>query len=269
MATRHAAPLALMTWRFLIAAVAVIGIAVLYRAPWPRGWRSWWQTAAAGVFLQGLQYTGAYMGLAHGVSAPLSSLMMSTSPLLVAVGGSLLFAERLSRRQWTGLGIGLGGVGLASGEHVHAGAGWLELGFIALGLVGLSVGTLLQRRYGSSVDLRTGTAVQLTVAATISLPIALATQGLDIPLHAAVLAPLAWLALVNSVGAMLLLFWMLRRARSAVTASLFLAVPPLTALLAVPLLGQRLDPVSVVGLVICCAGVGLVRVRRIRPVALP
>jgi drug/metabolite transporter (DMT)-like permease len=73
---------------------------------------------------------------------------------------------------------------------------------------------------------------------------------------------LLWLVLVLSLGAISLLYILLRRGAAARVASLFFLVPPTTALIAWPLFGERLGPVEITGMVITVAGVALANLDR-------
>jgi drug/metabolite transporter (DMT)-like permease len=79
---------------------------------------------------------------------------------------------------------------------------------------------------------------------------------------------LAWLVLVLSIAAVGLMYWLIRRSAATGFASLFYLVPAVTALEAYLLFGEKLDALSIAGMVVCAAGVVLVnRGARVKPVA--
>jgi drug/metabolite transporter (DMT)-like permease len=115
------------------------------------------------------------------------------------------------------------------------------------------------------MDLRTGTAVQLLAGAVAVLPVALVTEhGLPLPATGSGFAAFVWIVVMNSIAGAVLLFVLLRRGTGAGVSGLLYLVPPVTAVLAVPVLGQPLEPLTVVGMAITLAGVVLVN-RRGRP----
>ena len=259
--TAAAPPLALTFWRFLLAGLLLAGLAAVSRAPWPRGRRAWRDAIVTGLLLQGLQFTGVYLGLAHGTSAALCSLLISLCPLLVAAGARPLLGERFTGWQWAGSAVAVAGIVVAASDRIGGTGGFAGLAWTGLGLLGFAGGTLYQKRVGATMDLRTGTAVQLFAAALGTAPVALlAGQGLALPHTVVGAGALAWLAVVNSIGGMTVLFVLLRRGGGADTASLLYLVPPVTALLAWPVLGQPVTAAVVAGLVLSGAGVLLVRV---------
>ena len=101
-ATRAAPPFALTVWRFLLAGLLLVGIAVVTRAPWPRGRRAWRDLVVTGVLLQGVQFGATYGGVALGVPAGLAALVLCLAPALVAVASGPVLGERLGRTGWWG-----------------------------------------------------------------------------------------------------------------------------------------------------------------------
>ena len=117
------------------------------------------------------------------------------------------------------------------------------------------------------MDLRTGTAVQLLAGAVTVLPVALLTEhGLPLPSTGSGWAALVWIIVVNSIAAAILLFVLLRRGTGAGASGLLYLVPAVTAVLAVPVLGQPLELATIVGLALTLAGVVLVN-RAAQPAA--
>ena len=80
---------------------------------------------------------------------------------------------------------------------------------------------------------------------------------------------MAWLVLVLSIAAVGLMYWLIRRSAATGFASLFYLVPVVTALLAFALFGEKLDALSIAGMVVCAVGVVLVNrgVGGVKPVA--
>jgi len=267
--TRAISPLALNFWRFALAAVLLAGIAWLTRAPWPRTPRAWAHLAVTGILLQAGQFGGVYIGLASGVPAALSSLIIGCTPVVVAAGAVGLLGERMSALGWLGSALGVAGVATALSGDLRTGGG-LGVAATFAGMAAFAAGTLYQRRFGTAMDLRSGGAVQLGAAALVTLPLALFVPvhghtGLAFPLTTAALWPLAWLVVANSIGAITLLFVLVRHSGAAGGTGLLYLVPPVTAVVGAPLLDQPLGVSGWVGLAVAMTGVVLAR-RGARPV---
>jgi drug/metabolite transporter (DMT)-like permease len=73
------------------------------------------------------------------------------------------------------------------------------------------------------------------------------------------IAALAWLSLPLSLGAVSLLYVLIRRGAAAKVASLFYLVPPVTALMAWLLFNETLGPLALAGMAVTAVGVALVQ----------
>jgi drug/metabolite transporter (DMT)-like permease len=76
------------------------------------------------------------------------------------------------------------------------------------------------------------------------------------------IATVAWMVLALSLGAILLLFWLIRQNAASRVASLFYLVPPLTAIEAYLLFDERLGALALAGMALAMLGVALVLGRR-------
>ena len=169
--------------------------------------------------------------------------------------------ERVLPRQWTGLVLGLAGVWLVIRHKVSFTGDAAGLVPVALALVGISVGTLYQKRHCAHVDLRAGAVVQFTACAILLAPAVLLLEPESIQWTMPFAFALGWSVLVLSVGAISLLYWLLRHGAAAQVARLFYLVPPVTALMAWILFGETLEALALVGMVLIAAGVALARPR--------
>ena len=250
----HAAPFTALVWRFGLAGLvfAVFAIATGARG----GRRDMLHSMVAGMLMLSMQFGGVYLAMGWGASAGVTALVIGIMPLLVAFLAMLAGSERLAIAQWCGLLLGFAGVLLVVADRVDGATpvrAWIAL---AVGLVGISVGTLYQKRYSSKIDLRLGLAIQNGVATLALLPLALA-EGFRYEAGMAFYQPLAWTVLVNSVGGFVLLFLLIRRDAATGVAALFFLMPPVTAVFGHLLLGEHLTLLKVGGFLLATVGVWL------------
>jgi len=257
LATAHTPALTVSFWRLIVATPLMCLIALGAGAAWPRGRQFGW-VVLTGLLLQAVQFSGVYTALEVGVPAGLVALLAGTSPVLVAVGGSLFFDERLDRRQWLGSAIGVLGVVFAVADEMQGALTVGGLLLALLGVAGLASGTLLQRFRVGTVDPRSANTIQLAASAIFMAVVAAIGPGFHVPITYAALAPIVWLTLGLSIAAILLFFWLLRRQKGGEATSFLYVVPSLTAIAAVPILGQSLNPGVVIGLALSLVGVSLV-----------
>jgi drug/metabolite transporter (DMT)-like permease len=166
--------------------------------------------------------------------------------------------ETVTRTQWIGLVLGLLGVVLVLHERSIVMAG-STLGWIAsfLSLIGITLGTLYQKRFCGSIDWRAGNLIQYIGAGVLFTAGAFAFETREIHWSGELVFAIAWLVLVLSIAAIGLMYWLIRRSAATGFASLFYLVPGVTALFAFLLFGERLDAISITGMIICAGGVVL------------
>ena len=254
----YAGPLTFLSLRYGLAAGLLVIIALSVRAPWPRRPAEIVHYAIAGLLVHGVYLGGVFVGISLGVEAGISALIVSLQPLLVAAFAGLLLGERVSVRQWLGLALGFIGVSLILFHKL--GRGFSDaLGGLAcvVALLGITMGTLYQKRFGAGMDLRTGTAIQFAAAGLATAPLALMFEQAHVVWSGEFLFALLWLVLVLSLGAVSLLYVLIRRGAAASVSSLFFLVPPCTALIAWPLFGERLGPAALLGMALTLGGVML------------
>lgn len=256
-------PFTLTFYRFALAALVLALIAVVTAAPWPRNPRTLGHIVVVGLLIQAVQFTGVYGGLKQGVPAGVSALIIGTMPLFTAIGAGPFLGERITTRQWLGAGLGVLGVGLAVANRLTLEGGYaVGVLFTLLGLFGITAGTLYQKRYCADMDLRTGSAIQLGAAALVMAVLTGVFEQFEVQLSSTFLGSLFWLALVNSIGAANLLYFMIRRGEASRASSFFYLVPSVTAVMAAVTIGQGLSPLAIAGFVVAGLGVFLSTRRR-------
>jgi drug/metabolite transporter (DMT)-like permease len=258
----YAGPMTFLALRFAIVAAVMFAVSFAAGAAWPRSWSEAGHAAAVGVLIQFTYLGGIFFGIAHGVAAGLAALIVGLQPALTAALVGSVLGERVTPRQWLGFALGLVGVAVVVWDKLAFDPRTLAgLATVAAALVGITAGTLYQKRFCADLDLRTGTAIQNGAAAAAMLLCAVGFEDLHIEWTGRFLFALGWLCLVLSIGATMLLLFLLRIGAAARTVSLFYLVPPVTAFIAYFLFDETLGPAAVLGLIIAMTGVLLVNRR--------
>jgi drug/metabolite transporter (DMT)-like permease len=213
----------------------------------------------AGSLVHGLGLGGVFTAISQGVPAGISALIMGLQPILTSTVANRFMGEKVTRLQWLGLALGLVGVLLVLHDRNIVLAGSV-LGWVAnfLALIGLTLGTLYQKRYCGGIDWRTGNLIQYAGVGVLFTLGAFAFETREIHWTGELILAMAWLVLVLSIAAVALLYWLIRRSPATGFASLFYLVPVVTAFVAYILFDERLDSISMLGMLICVGGVALV-----------
>jgi len=254
-----AEPLTFLSLRFCIVAVLLLIVSLATRAPWPGSVNQWLHLCVAGVLVHALYLGGVYAGITSGVDAGVSATVMAIQPVLTALLASVLLKEAVSRGAWTGFVLGFAGVLLVVSDR-FGGDGHSLSGLILhiISLIGISIGLLYQKRFCENMDLRSGSCIQFAAAGLVTLVLALVLENRDINWTPSFIFALTWLSVVLSVGAISLLWVLIRRGQASRVSSLFYLVPPCVAVLAWIMFRESLGPEMLAGMVLICAGVALV-----------
>ncbi len=257
LALPHAGPFSLLTLRFGVAALVLLAVALITRAPWPRTAQAWGHLAVVGLLMQVLHFSGVYCAIQWGLPTGLAALLIGMMALATAMGAHLWLAERLSTRQWWGLLGGAAGVAIVVAERPIGGGAWQAYGAGLLGLTGLVTGTLYQKRFCAGMDLRSGSGIQMGVSTLAVLGLALWREPSLPDWSPELIGAVLWLALVNSIGAFSLMFVMIRRGQAGAVARLFYLIPGVSAAMGYLLLGERLSGPAVLGFAVSAGAVAL------------
>lgn len=257
LAAPHADPLTFLCWRYAGVIALMLGLALAARAAWP-GWRAVAHLAVAGIAIQALYLGGVWVSIRQGLPAGTAALIVNLQPVLVA-GLAPLIGERVSPRQWLGVALGLAGVVLVIWHKLALGAGFGgPLLLCLMSLLGITGGTLYQKRFVPHFDLRTGQVVQFAASLAVTLPVAWALEPMRIEWNLPVWAAMAWSVLVLTAGGISLMFYMLRHGRVTAVSSTMYLVPSVTAVMAWLLFGETLGAQAIAGMGVTLLGVYLV-----------
>lgn len=257
----YAPPLTFLLLRFAAVLCVLLPLVLVARAPWPRGRIR--HVAIAGIFLHAGYLGGVWCAIALGMPAGLSALIVGLQPVLTALSASWI-GEGVGRKQWLGMALGFCGVALVVSDKLSVSG--LSLPSILLcvaALVSITVGTLYQKKYCAAFDLRTGTVIQFAASLAVVLPFAVAFEGLNARLSSVswtpqFIAALAWAVVALSIGAIFLLFALIRRRAATHVTSLLYLTPPTTALMAWAAFGEALTLGGLCGMALAVCGVALV-----------
>ncbi len=249
-------PLFFLSARFTLATVALLAVAAILRTDWASLRKGWAHLVVVGILMNAIYLSGAYLALEH-LQAATMALIGALHPVITALLAGPVLGERLRPIQWLGLALGIAGavivVGIEAAELSDPIGALLGGG----GVAALALGTVYYRRFCRQIPLRAANTVQLGSAA---IACTLLTAGFE-QVHAswtpALVGTLLYLALIVSLGAMVLLMFMLRTGNAGKVASNFYLTPGLTAILGWLVLDETFEIAAVAGLLVASLGVWL------------
>jgi drug/metabolite transporter (DMT)-like permease len=254
----YADPFIFLSVRILIAAILLFALARILKMPVGIGRQAVARSGLIGFFLHACYLGGVFYAIAQGLPAGVAAVVTSLQPVLVSVFAVKVLGEQLRRTQIAGLLTGLVGVVLVLGPSIDAQISTPAIIAILIALMGSTTATLLQKKLGADIPLISGTAYQYLFSGCVLGLIAFATQETSITWNLRFTLAFVWLIVILSVGAILLLLWLLNTGSAAKVSSLFYLVPPATAIEAFFLFGEKVNTQGFLGIGITALGVWLV-----------
>ncbi|MEO6294172.1 MAG: DMT family transporter [Burkholderiaceae bacterium] len=264
----YAPPLTFLALRYALSIACFLVWIGLARAVWPSSRQQWLHLAVTGVLMHAGYLGGVWVAVKAGMGSGLAALMVGLQPVLTALwlswanrssAGESSGQPAVTRQQWLGLALGLGGLVMVvarkfgTGSEVTA----LTLGSTVLALFCITIGTLYQKRYVQPTDVRTANAIQLMAALLVTLPFTL-LETETIIWNASFIGAMAWAVLALTLGGSSLLYLLIQRGAATTVTSLLYLVPPTTALMAWLLFNESITVVTILGTALTALGVSLV-----------
>jgi drug/metabolite transporter (DMT)-like permease len=254
----YADPFIFLSVRVLVAAILLFGIARILKLPIAIGSSAVNRSFLIGFFLHACYLGGVFYSISQGIPAGVAAVVTSLQPVLVSLFAVKVLGEKLTTREIVGLFLGLAGVVLVLGPTLNSQIPAISVVAIVVALIGSTTATLLQKKIGADIPLLAGTAYQYLASGAILGVFAVTTGGTQITWSPQFTSAFIWLVLVLSVGAILLLLWLLNSGSAASVSSLFYLVPPATALEAFFLFGEKVNTQGFLGIGVTALGVWLV-----------
>jgi drug/metabolite transporter (DMT)-like permease len=251
-------PLTFLALRYALVIALMLPVCWIAQARWPASRLETFHVMVSGALIQAGYLGGVFVALSLGMPAGVAALIVGLQPILTAFLSGHMVDERASRRQWLGLVLGFAGVMTVVWNKMSLGAVTWEGALSAVvGLIAITYGTLYQKRNCAQVDMRTNSALQFISAFVVTAPLAWAFESLEVQWTVPFAIALGWTVFGLSLGAVFLLFWLIRRGAATAVVSLIYLCPPVTAILAWLVFGEAYTAWAAAGMALTAMGVWL------------
>ena len=238
----HASPFAFLLLRSALALCGLLLIGPLLGLRWPRSLRAILQALGTGCVLLGAYQIFYLLALNTHVTPGVMATVMGVQPILTVV-----LMER--QRSWSrlfGLGLGLAGLIMVVYQGINlGGVSLVGMLFALLALASMTFGSILQKRI---TDNPMGTLPLQYLAGVVLCALFAPLQTLEVDFNTGFISALLWMSLVVSLLATLLLYRLIARGNLVNVTSLFYLVPAVTAVMDLLIFGNRLAPLSLLGM---------------------
>jgi drug/metabolite transporter (DMT)-like permease len=252
-------PLILLTARFSLAGILILGFSALRGEAWQLGWRDVAVFAILGVANNALYLGLGYTGL-KTVSAGLGGLIVSANPVVTAMFAALLLGEQLTWRKVIGLLLGIVGVASIVWHRMSIGSDSLHgILFTLASLASIVAGTILFKLFAPKGSLWIGNGIQNLAGGLALLPFALTFSSTgDVVPNTHLLGAFTFLVFGGSILAYLLWFHLLKTCGATAASAYHFLMPPLGMLFAFLVLGEHVETSDLAGIVPVAIGIYLV-----------
>lgn len=265
----YAEPFTLLSYRFVITLLFLFVIIIYKKSPWPDSRKDFFHLMIAGALIHGVYLGGVFQALKWGMPAGLGAMIIGLQPLGMALMAGVLLKERVSKKQWLGLIIGLVGLYLVLFDSLDLTRQIMFDGFpiwavfaVIISLFAISIGTIYQKRFCSNMNLFSGPCVQYFSASILCIVIVLFFENGEVIWSSTFILAMTWQVLALSIGAILLLMTMIKHGASASVGSYFYLVAPLVAIQAWILFGETIGLSALAGVILISCGVAITTSRK-------
>jgi drug/metabolite transporter (DMT)-like permease len=259
-------PLTFAGIRFVIACAILFVIIRLRHLQLPRARADWILLAVAGILSFGFNYGLVFWGEQY-ISSGLAALLQATLPAFGLVFAHLyLPGERLNWTKIGGVVLGVCGVGVVFSNQLAI-AGRLALaGCVALILSAMfaAYSNVLVKKYGKHLDPAILAAGQMFFGLLLLLAVGISLEGNPTRFHWTPIALIAlvYLAVVGSVIAFLLYYWLVLNMDVTKSMLIALVTPVVAVLLGMIVLDEQIGWRTLAGGAMIMLGIAFIVVRR-------
>lgn len=258
-------PFTFLMIRYGLAAAIIIPFTVVTNVIWP-SWPHIGWAALVGLLINGVFLGGIFFAISQGFPASYTALIAGMQPIVTATFAAVFLRERLGPIKWLGQAFGLVGIALVLGPKLSFEPSSLAaLVACFIGLAAMCIGTVLHKRYCTTIPLAANSTIQFTSAAIGTGLVAVLFESMTIVWAPNFLIALVTLVFVSSLGATTLLYYLIRKNAASGVSSLFYLVPGVAAVLEFILFDQTMNHQQIAGMVIASAGVALISRRINKP----
>jgi drug/metabolite transporter (DMT)-like permease len=259
---QYAPPFTFLTLRFATGLLLLVPLVLYWRRReplrWPAAPRAWAHLIVAGLLMHAANLGASHYAQYLGMSAGVTALVLAAQPLATAIIAAWLLAERLQPYQWLGVFIGLAGVALVVWHRIDVRAVTPPAtAAVLIALAAITAGTLYQRAFCPTVDLRAASVVQFAATLALLAPLAVAVEGFPARFGWPLVASIAFLVICASILAVNALHTLMRRGEATRVTSLLYLTPIFAVVLEWLLFAVVPTALTLAGIVVTAIGVAL------------
>ena len=252
--------------RFVIACTILFSLIRIRRIPLPRARADWILLATSGILSFGFNYGLVFWGEQY-ITSGLAALLQATLPAFGLVFAHFhLPAERLTWTRIGGVVLGVFGVGVVFSNQLAVSGRQALAGCVALILSAMfaAYSNVLVKWFGRHLNPAVLSAGQMLFGLLLLLSVGIPLEGNPLKFHWTGMAVIAmfYLAIVGSVIAFLLYYWLVLNMDVTKSMLIALVTPVVAVILGMIVLDEEFGWRTLAGGAMIILGIGLIVVRK-------
>ena len=251
-------PILFLSVRFFIAFWILLLITYIFKVPLPKNIKEVFHIAIAGSLTVGTFSIGVFLSISYGISGALNALIISLQPIIVTFLALKFLEEKVSKRVVLGLFIGFIGVSFVVFSKLDFSySSTVGIFWSIVGLLGLSLGSLYQKKYCTNMNLYSGGAIQTLSSTILTVPF-LFFENIRIDFSTEFFIALFYMAIAVSIIALSLLYIMIKNGEVSKVSSIFYLVPVSASIVSYFLLDEKMELIVLIGIIAVILGILLI-----------
>ena len=251
----NSSPMFFLSLRFFIAFLILLFLSFVLKSPWPKNKKEFFHIAISGSLTVGVFSLGVYLSIFYKIQVSLSALIISLQPILVTLLAQKILDEKSTSNIWKGLIISFVGVFIILFfKFTSTSITFIAVIYSFIGLLGLSFGNIYQKKHCSNMNLFTGGAIGTFFSFLLILPF-LYYEDILVNFNKDFFIALFYMAIGVSIGALSLLYIMIRKASVSKVASIFYLVPVSAVIISYFVLDVKIDISVLIGIMFVLFGI--------------
>lgn len=252
-------PLAFLSLRLWLAWIIIVAILLYKRPKFPTSLKQFFIIAITGIFMLGLYPVFFFTALHEGISPGILAIILGMQPLLTI----LIIREAMTRLQIIGILLGFVGLSLTVANSIMSTSNTIfGIGSALLSLSGMTLGTILQKKYCSSFSLTSNLFIQYLASAIMVSILSILLGNLNVIWSVSFTLSLLWIVLVISIGATYLFYTLLKNGKATSVTSYMYCVPPVTAIMDYMIFHHVLSLTTIMGMILVMCGLVMIHYRK-------
>ena len=252
---QSASPFAALTFRFIIVAICFLVFSFYFKERIFINIKLILQASITGILFHGFYLGGIFFSYSVGLTATLSALIVGLQPILTNILSGPILNERVTIIQWFGITLGFIGTVMVIGYEIGSSIPLLGVLSSIVALLGATIATIWQKKFTNNITLSVNNFYQAFAASIFLIIVSILFEIPFINFDMRFILSMGWQIIMVSFGAYAILMYLIKKGTASKTSNLFFLVPPVTAVMAWMVLGEKLFVIDIVGLLICAFGV--------------